>query len=248
MISRSLSVAATHRDWVLGPNALVWMRADRATISAAYDGARKGFGASQGAGGAQPTLANDAAFNNRKVLTFDGSSDFFSCGSPTKPAALTLIIVASKVNVATISKTLCAANQASGSSVGCWASVGCEVAGELTFAFSNGVSSRSAHRTTSSGIANNTPFVLSVTYSGSGTTFSNVRINGTAQSLTVVASSSSSIGGAAQPFSIGRTGGFNGEYWDGKVAATWIASAAYTVAQLNRAEKLLGAYYGITVA
>jgi len=246
--ARALTAAAVQRDWVLGPDALVWVRADRALVSAAYDGARKGWAAVQGSAPAQPSIASEAAFGGRKAFTFDGSADSFSCGSITKPSAFTLIVVASKVNVATTSKTLCGAMQASGSSVGTWAYIGCEVAGELTFGFSDGTASRSAQRTTASGIANNTAFIVAVTYSGSGTTFSNIRINGVAQSLSVVGISSSSIGGTAQPSSIGRTRAFNGVYSDGKVGAVWLAGSAYSVAQLNRAEKLLGAYYGISVA
>lgn len=238
-------------DRIPAPNrALVWYRSDRclADLSACSDDARAGWTPVQASAGSRPTLATEATFGGKRVTTFDGANDFYGCGSIAKPTAFTLIVVASKVNVATISKTLCAANQASGSSVGCWATVGCEVAGELTFGFSDGTASRSAQRTTASGIANNTPFVLSATYSGSGTTFAAVRINGVAKALSVVASSSSSIGGAAQPFSIGRTGGYNGEYWDGKVAELILAGTQYTTQELLRIERSLGNYWGITVA
>lgn len=238
-------------DRIPAPNrALVWYRSDRclADLSACSDDARAGWQPVQGTAGQRPTLATEASFGGKRVTTFDGVNDFYGCGSIVKPTAFTLIVVASKVNVATISKTLCAANQVSGSSVGVWAYVGCEVAGELTVAFSDGTASRSAQRTTASGIANNTPFILSSTYSGSGTTFATVRINGVAKALTSVDVSSSSLGGVAQPFSIGRTGAFNGEYWDGKVAELILAGTQYTTAELQRIERGLGNYWGITVA
>lgn len=178
----------------------------------------------------QPALASDG-------VNFDGSNDNLACssnGSLASGASMT-VGLRCKPDVATSNRVPFAR---SSSTVGGWSIQTSSAA--LRFHVGNPGANFGE---VASAIAANTERTYVWVYDGGGATNADrlkLWIDGVAQSVTFTGTIPATVPAAALSLSIGCFSGPDGQYWDGRIKAAFVANAVATTAQREAVEAYLG--------
>lgn len=232
-------------------NLQLWMKADSlnladgTAVSTWTDSSTNSFTATQ-VGAARPTFKTNI-LNGKPVIRFDRTqSQYLDLGSVlSKSANFSYFAVYKTTDINQVQGVFgglaCCAITAR------WATleISRNVVGSVNSYNSNGSNYSDAY-TSSAVLTNNTFYITSSVYTN-GSNYPLIYMNGVAPAISGMNSGAyaTSNSGANEPFSIGRWGNYNAEYFAGDVAEIIIYSKALSDAERLRIEGYLKAKYGL---
>ncbi len=175
----------------------------------------------QGTTTSQPALLENAK-NGLRALDFDGSNDFLNLGTVLgKPANFTVIVLAVFDTMAT-KRNICGSGNSAGQSSTGWGDIGAgRTSNDGKFEYSIGDGTNYAYgRSTNNVISAGSWFIFESLYSGGNKP--KQYLDGLEIPVTYEDGTGVSCGGTAYNFSIGKSGEYAGQYFDGKLLDTII--------------------------
>ena len=200
--------------------------------------------ATQGTSSARPTVA-PAALNGLNVLTFDGINDFLSLGTALgRPQKYTILSVHRITKSLSASQAIIASGASTGASASACATIASEAGGQgdCFWNYGNGTAYRWGYAT--GAITINT-FMQHCLRHVNGVQNESVYKNGSLITNNYLAGTATAVGGAAQPWSVGRFGDYTGWYLGGNIAEIVVLLSAASTADRQKIEGYLAHKWGL---
>lgn len=196
----------------------------------------------QSTSGNRPVLKK-AVVNSLDGIRFDGTNDYLDYATNIRPSAYSVFVVVNKTTTSSV--TFCGASDTAGNGHARYFEIssGFYATNDIGIITGNGTDSYKGLYTQNSAgnlIVNNTPTVLSMTSSvtGSGTTLELFK-NNSAPATTVIGANITSVAAVNRNFAVGRLGDYNGNYLQGDIYEILIYNSALTTTQRQQVESYL---------
>lgn len=196
----------------------------------------------QSTSGNRPVLKK-AVVNSLDGIRFDGTNDYLDYATNIRPSAYSVFVVVNKTTTSSV--TFCGASDTAGNGHARYFEIssGFYATNDIGIITGNGTDNyRGLYTQNSAGnlIVNNTPTVLSMTSSvtGSGTTLELFK-NNSAPATNVIGANITSVAAVNRNFAVGRLGDYNGSYLQGDIYEILIYNSALTTTQRQQVESYL---------
>lgn len=167
----------------------------------------------------------------------------YTSGAVTRSASYT-VVMAVRINSLSAKRRVSGMLNAAGASATSWANVHVETTGKLRAQFGDDTLFRT-DETDNVVITANQMHIIAISY-GAGDTANKIWVDSTLQATTNINGTAVAATGAAQVYSIGRTGAFASGSTEGWYGISWIWNSELTEAQVETASDLLKTHYGVT--